>query len=165
MPFSSICLSDSFCYGKSVRQFHEIRTQRGPQEDPNTHSYVLGQYPAAAAESPDSEHLQDSQRTSHIQPGAVEVVHTNTQVGLGSSGLSDVLSAESDIELEEDSDSGKRYLVQHWTGGTSCDMTGLERRVEVQVCSSRNKFMSRAISASCFSSSYSSIATHSRTIG
>lgn len=120
--------TDAFCYGKSVRQFHEIRTQRGPQEDPNTHSYVLGQYPAAT-----SKHEGQGNAAAQIQSGAAEVVQANTEVGLGASGLSDVLSADSDIEFEEDSDTGKRYLVQHWTGGTSCDMTGLERKVEVQV--------------------------------
>lgn len=27
----------------------------------------------------------------------------------------------------------KRYLVQRWSGGTLCDKTGVDRRVEVQV--------------------------------
>lgn len=27
----------------------------------------------------------------------------------------------------------KRYLVQSWSGGTMCDKTGVQRRIEVQV--------------------------------
>lgn len=117
---------DAFCYGKHVRQFHEIRTRTGPQEDPNTHAYILGVYPAAPQ--------RGGEPPLQIQPNAVQVVHANTQVSLGSSGLSDILSAESEIDLAQDDDNGKRYLVQHWSSGTVCDMTGLERKVEVQVC-------------------------------
>ena len=36
-------------------------------------------------------------------------------------------------EEEEAVSDQKRYLVQSWSGGTMCDKTGVERRVEVQV--------------------------------
>jgi hypothetical protein len=46
--------------------------------------------------------------------------------------LSDVLTANEALQNEETL-SSKRYLVQRWGSGTLCDMTGLDRTVEVQV--------------------------------
>lgn len=53
----------------------------------------------------------------------------------GGYGLATYNSQEA--EEEEAVSDQKRYLVQSWTGGTMCDKTGVERRVEVQVCSQR----------------------------
>lgn len=42
--------------------------------------------------------------------------------------------AESSLEpeLEVVQNTRGRYLVQRWSGGTICDMTGMPRRIEIQ---------------------------------
>lgn len=123
---------DGFCYGNSIRQFHEIRTQSGPKEDPNTDAYVLGKFPGANAASTPRRSASSDQPLK-LLPGAAELVQSNA-IGFAGNGLAELLSAEHEPDIHEDEDeNGKRYLVQHWTGGTTCDMTGLERRTEVQV--------------------------------
>lgn len=97
--------SYSFCYRKQIKQFHALPAGRGnphypPIEDPTTHSFILGQFPAEARDEgkEDQEHKQAS-RTDMAE------LHTK---------------------------GGSRYLVQHLRGGTKCDLTGRDRRVEVQ---------------------------------
>ena len=76
-------------------------------EDVASEAYTLGQYGAQRAEL-----------------GA----------GSGTSGaLRDVLASRSGLPGLEDDDGQRRYLVQRWSGGTICDKTGMERKVEVQV--------------------------------
>ncbi|KAJ5291104.1 hypothetical protein N7478_000355 [Penicillium angulare] len=97
--------SYSFCYRQQVKQFHALPAGRGgphypPAEDPHTHSFILGQFPA---DSKDQDKEGAEAKKSH------------------------------DSELAElHTKGGSRYLVQHLSGGTKCDLTGRERRIEVQ---------------------------------
>lgn len=157
-----ISFTDGFCYGTSIRQFHEIRTQSGPREDPNTEAYVLGKFPGAhAASTP--RRSADSDQPLKLLPGAAELVQSNA-IGLTGHGLAELLSAEHEPDIHEDEDeNGKRYLVQHWTGGTTCDMTGLERRTEVQVCLTPPHSACFSLAKDTSVILFSSIATPSRT--
>ncbi|KAJ5122828.1 hypothetical protein N7448_003961 [Penicillium atrosanguineum] len=97
--------SYSFCYRKQIKQFHALAAGRGvpnypPMEDPNTHSFVLGQFPAEA-----NDKEKGTQEHKQTYPTDVAELHTK---------------------------GGSRYLVQHLRGGTKCDLTGRDRRVEVQ---------------------------------
>ncbi|KAJ6134276.1 hypothetical protein N7523_000598 [Penicillium sp. IBT 18751x] len=97
--------SYSFCYRKQIKQFHALAAGRGvpnypPMEDPNTHSFVLGQFPADASD-------KEEGKQEHRQTYPTDVAELHTK-------------------------GGSRYLVQHLRGGTKCDLTGRDRRVEVQ---------------------------------
>ena len=97
--------SYSFCYQQQIKQFHALPASRGapsypPAEDPHSHSFILGQFPA---DQRDKENGNPEQ-----QP-----------------------APKTDI-AELHTKGGSRYLVQHLQGGTKCDLTGRERRVEVQ---------------------------------
>ncbi|KAK5117658.1 hypothetical protein LTR62_005081 [Meristemomyces frigidus] len=120
--------SYSFCYGKGVRQFHQLPPSRGvppfpPVEDPTVPPYTLGKYanttgkvdglskPNRIEDRPQEE--SDVDRALDISEG-VKAKHTYG--GLG--------------ELVQRGES--RYLVQRLEGGTTCDLTGKERTTEVQ---------------------------------
>jgi hypothetical protein len=87
-----------------------------PAEDPQNDAYTLGFYPTQAIDD-----------REHVSPEAAEVVASQA-----TGGLSDILASPEDSQ-DLDAFSSKRYLVQRWGGGTVCDMTGVERKVEVQV--------------------------------
>ena len=53
----------------------------------------------------------------------------------------------------------KRYLVQRWAGGTLCDKTGVERKVEVQVRLSRGPLSCQLTYSFCTSLTFCSIGT------
>lgn len=97
--------SYSFCYQQQIKQFHALPASRGapsypPAEDPHSHSFILGQFPA---DKTDKEPENPEQRTAP----KTDIAELHTK-------------------------GGSRYLVQHLQGGTKCDLTGRERRVEVQ---------------------------------
>lgn len=99
--------SYSFCYRNQIKQFHARPAGGGvpsypPVEDPNTHSFVLGRF----QESP-SEDGKGDEKKKQKQTGQTDVAELRTK-------------------------GGSRYLVQHLRGGTKCDLTGRERKVEVQ---------------------------------
>jgi len=97
--------SYSFCYRKQIKQFHALAAGRGvpnypPMEDPSTHSFILGQFPAGASH-------EGKEDQGHKQTSGTDIAELHTK-------------------------GGSRYLVQHLRGGTKCDLTGRDRRVEVQ---------------------------------
>jgi protein OS-9 len=97
--------SYSFCYRKQIKQFHALAAGRGipnypPMEDPSTHSFILGQFPADAND-------KGEEKQEHKQTSRTDMAELHTK-------------------------GGSRYLVQHLRGGTKCDLTGRDRRVEVQ---------------------------------
>ncbi|KAI9617443.1 hypothetical protein KEM48_004896 [Puccinia striiformis f. sp. tritici PST-130] len=115
----------SFCYGKGeIKQFHAIMVPgfNYPQEDPTQDVYVLGF------------HLDHPQNPDH--QAKIEGTLPAPSISAGEGSISDVLRDESviktSIEKEEEEFQQKRYLVQRWDGGTTCDMTGKPRSVEVQ---------------------------------
>ncbi|KAK2749722.1 Protein OS-9 [Onygenales sp. PD_40] len=104
--------SYSFCYMDQVRQFHALPPGNGvpvypPVEDPATHSYVLGRFRGGKGKEKEKEGSKNS-GSSDSRPQA------STDVA----------------ELQTTGDS--RYLVQHLEDGTTCDLTGRDRKIEVQ---------------------------------
>lgn len=111
MYFISGWWSYSFCYNTAVTQFHPLPAGKGaplypPTEDPTTPSYVLGKF------SP-------SQIPKKQQ----------ARLDAGDSGK----SADTENPTPQPQAKGSvRYLVQKLQGGTTCDLTGRDRKVEVQ---------------------------------
>ncbi|KAG2415674.1 hypothetical protein HFD88_006865 [Aspergillus terreus] len=106
--------SYSFCYKKQVKQFHALPSGSGipnypPMEDPTTLSFILGKFPNA--DHDDEDDAEPERRKS-------------SSTSSSSSSTTDV------AELQ--TKGGSRYLVQHLRGGTRCDLTGRDRRIEVQ---------------------------------
>ncbi|KAE8443921.1 hypothetical protein EG329_001231 [Mollisiaceae sp. DMI_Dod_QoI] len=102
--------SYSFCYNNEITQFHQLPPQPGkpmlpPQRDPTTKQFVLGK--AHGKESTEDE--WGNQIDVHKGKQAEEPPKTELQVK-----------------------GDNRYLVQKMDGGTTCDLTGKPRRVEVQ---------------------------------
>lgn len=101
--------SYSFCYNNKVEQFHALPPGNGrpmypPTPDPRAYSFVLGRFngQGMAAEEDIEEERPSSNKKS-----------TTDVAGLETKGES-------------------RYLVQHLEGGTTCDLTGRPRSIEVQ---------------------------------
>ncbi|MCJ1394886.1 Protein OS-9 [Xylographa bjoerkii] len=112
MYFVSGWWSYSFCYNMEVKQFHQLPPGRGgipvfpPIEDQKVPSYVLGKHRGERAHGAQSE---------------------RQQIG----GPADETLTTSDIaQLQTKGD--MRYLVQKLSGGTTCDLTGKDRKIEVQ---------------------------------
>ncbi|KAA1090702.1 Protein OS-9 [Puccinia graminis f. sp. tritici] len=134
----------SFCYGKGeIKQFHAIMVPgfNHPQEDPNQDVYVLGFH----LDHPQNPHhqarLEGTLPAQSISAGEGELTSLGRNRFASGGGsilgsISDVLRDESviksSVEKEEEEFQQKRYLVQRWDGGTTCDMTGKPRSVEVQ---------------------------------
>ncbi|PGH00414.1 protein OS-9 [Blastomyces parvus] len=108
--------SYSFCYMDQVRQFHALPPGNGvpaypPVEDPSTHSYVLGRFRGKKGNNKDGKGGSSSQSSSS---SGGDKKSSTTEVA--------VLQAKGD----------SRYLVQHLEDGTVCDITGRNRKIEVQ---------------------------------
>ncbi|KAK6435047.1 Protein OS-9 [Oleoguttula sp. CCFEE 5521] len=105
-----------FCYGEGVRQFHQLAPGRGgqiypPVEDPGVEGYSLGMYEGAGEKMGARKRKGEGERVAEGK----EVVKVEAkEVG----------------ELVTKGES--RYLVQRLDGGTTCDLTGKSRRIEVQ---------------------------------
>ncbi|KAI9880307.1 MAG: Protein OS-9 [Pleopsidium flavum] len=113
MYFISGWWSYSFCYNTDVKQFHQLPPGKGapiypPTEDDTTPSYVLGRFGVS----------RDDQAEHEQTPAGISD-------GQGGGGGLEVAELQAKGEM--------RYLVQKLGGGTTCDLTGKERRVEVQV--------------------------------
>jgi protein OS-9 len=102
--FSTGWWSYSFCYNSQIKQFHSLPPGANgaplypPTEDPETPSYILGNF----------------------EPKKVEGKKDT------SSGRAESPATEVQTRAETS------YLVQKLNGGTPCDLTGKERKVEVQ---------------------------------
>ncbi|ESZ98119.1 hypothetical protein SBOR_1498 [Sclerotinia borealis F-4128] len=105
--------SYSFCYNNEITQFHQLPPQPGkapfpPQPDPSAQEFVLGRVKI----SPKSRSKEDewgNQIEAHAGPKSGE-------------------SPKTELQVKGDT----RYLVQKMEGGTTCDLTGKPRQVEVQ---------------------------------
>ena len=113
-----------FCYNEGVRQFHQLPPSRGvpvypPVEDPGVDGYTLGSY------TPQQQQGSDGTMKEGREHGVQSV--------LDGTGLAKKKTSSSGSgELVQRGES--RYLVQKLDGGTKCDLTGKDRKVEVQVC-------------------------------
>ena len=111
--------SYQFCYSQSVKQFHQLPPGGNvpmfpPVEDPTTPSYILGKF-------------GEKQVNRHrLPPG-----------GSASGALDGGLPPEDGSEgstttIQAKGSTSSRYLSQKLSGGTTCDLTGAPRRVEIQ---------------------------------
>lgn len=103
--------SYSFCYNSEIVQFHQLPPQPGkplipPTRDPTTKQFVLGKAKAA-------------QQSKEDEWGNEIDVHQGGKHGK---------PPKTELQVKGDT----RYLVQRMEGGTTCDLTGKPRRVEVQ---------------------------------
>jgi protein OS-9 len=119
--------SYSFCHGEGVRQFHQLPPGRNvpmypPVEDKSVQSYVLGRFEGdgkAAGES-------GGRKTLDGDTSGQKILDKKGDVGGQEMREKGLARLETKGEV--------RYLVQKLKGGTTCDLTGKERRIEVQVC-------------------------------
>ncbi|KAF2835553.1 hypothetical protein M501DRAFT_999030 [Patellaria atrata CBS 101060] len=115
--------SYSFCYNEGVKQFHSLPPSKNvpvypPVEDPQVQSYVLGLFPEARAAK---------------EKAQKEVDDDVSRSGEQETGYGGKVKGTDVARLETKGES--RYLVQRLGGGTLCDLTNKERRIEVQVSS------------------------------
>ncbi|RDW68284.1 hypothetical protein BP5796_08941 [Coleophoma crateriformis] len=105
--------SYAFCYNAEVTQFHALPPSPGkppvPQRDPNTKEFILGKAKSTTKERKQPEEDEWGHAIDVRRPKAAEPPIT---------------------ELQVKGDS--RYLVQRMEDGTTCDLTGKPRKVEVQ---------------------------------
>ncbi|KAJ9113900.1 hypothetical protein QFC19_000094 [Naganishia cerealis] len=120
----------AYCHGSHVRQFREV-VQNHPQapgwiptEDPNHEAYDLGVSPATIQDR--LAYWSDSSRGMQNDPDL------DLQLAGYEWALSEQSAAGAEPEIELVQNSQGRYLVQKWSGGTICDMTGRPRRIEIQ---------------------------------
>jgi hypothetical protein len=105
--------SYSFCYGKEVKQYHQLPPGRDnvpiypPIEDPRVPSYVLGSFQGYEPRYKHIDGQQVDQNTLEATAKAGDLVH---------------MQSKGDM----------RYLVQKLDHGTMCDLTGRPRKIEVQ---------------------------------
>ncbi|KAH7396041.1 glucosidase II beta subunit-like protein-domain-containing protein [Cadophora sp. MPI-SDFR-AT-0126] len=104
--------SYAFCYNNEITQFHQLPPQPGkplipPQPDPTTKQFVLGR--AKGKGKPSKEDEWENQ---------IEVPKKKASED----------PPKTELQIKGDT----RYLVQKMEGGTTCDLTGKPRRVEVQ---------------------------------
>jgi protein OS-9 len=102
--------SYSFCYNSEIIQFHPLPPQAGkpavpPQRDPATKQYILGKAkPSQSREDEWGNHIDVHKGKNNDEPPKTE------------------------LQVKGDT----RYLAQKMEGGTTCDLTGKARKVEVQ---------------------------------
>lgn len=97
--------SYSFCYQQQIKQFHALPAGRGAPHYP-------------PAEDPSTLSFILGKFSDENKGAATEDTRKDQ-------------APKTDI-AELHTKGGSRYLVQHLAGGTKCDLTGRERRVEVQ---------------------------------
>jgi protein OS-9 len=115
-----------FCYNQGVKQFHQLPPSGSvpkypPQEDPGVVGFVLGAY--------SKKDKQDREGGKAARATIESTGESAVEKSLGSS--MKVQSQPGYGELVQHGDS--TYLVQKLSGGTICDLTGKDRKIEVQV--------------------------------
>ncbi|KAJ5085673.1 hypothetical protein N7532_010444 [Penicillium argentinense] len=97
--------SYSFCYQKQIKQFHALPAGRGIPQYPPMEDPTTQSF--ILGQFPDNTKDTEKRDQKQKQAGQTDVAELHTK-------------------------GGSRYLVQHLRGGTTCDLTGRDRRVEVQ---------------------------------
>ncbi|KAF2498271.1 hypothetical protein BU16DRAFT_288576 [Lophium mytilinum] len=116
--------SYSFCYKDEVKQFHSLPPSKGvpiypPVEDPDVKSFILGKFPGAKGKGRGGKKGVDE--TSGESKSSRKTLDAEPDDGKKS------------MELAKLETKGStRYMVQRLGGGTECDLTGKERKIEVQ---------------------------------
>ncbi|CAK1354417.1 Protein OS-9 [Cercospora beticola] len=106
-----------FCYNQGIKQFHQLPPSRGvpvypPVEDPGVPGFMLGTY-AKRLDADDAGRERDWDGDSALEKSEGAKRSHNKHGELVQRGES-------------------RYLVQKLGGGTICDLTGKERKIEIQ---------------------------------
>ncbi|KAK9367843.1 glucosidase II beta subunit-like protein-domain-containing protein [Lipomyces kononenkoae] len=112
-PLNGTCLyymagwwTYSYCHKEGVKQFHQLAPQNGitlyPPKEDPSESYMLGLVPKEKSNEESKEAEGDSTRSN--------------------------LSEEKTVQTAGE----MRYLVQKIGGGSICDLTGRERKIEIQ---------------------------------
>lgn len=125
--------SYSFCYKDHVKQFHQLPPGRGgapiypPVEDPAVNSFILGSFSEKDKEDKrgkERKTLGNEQESRHLD-----------DEGNARQGKAEPESKpETGLDLPRlETKGSSRYMVQRMAGGTECDLTGRERKIEVQV--------------------------------
>jgi protein OS-9 len=97
--------SYSFCYRKQIKQFHALAAGRGVPNYPPMEDPNTQSFVLGKFPADASDKEEETQENKQTSQTDVAELHTK---------------------------GGSRYLVQHLRGGTKCDLTGRDRRVEVQ---------------------------------
>lgn len=147
--------SYSFCYKDEVKQFHQLPPSRGvpiypPVEDTTVKSFILGKF--AEKKEKDAKTKSD-RKTLGKEEGSKETADVDEEGNLKKT--HEKLEGMGLEVSRLESKGSSRYMVQRLSGGTECDLTGRERKIEVQVrwsLTSVNVFLLTFI--------YSSTATH-----
>jgi protein OS-9 len=118
--------SYSFCHGEEVRQFHQLPPGKNvpmypPVEDKKVQAYILGRFEGDMKAT----HEGSERKTLDAETGDQKVPSKKDEVGAQETRERGLAKLETKGEV--------RYLVQKLKGGTTCDLTGKERRIEVQV--------------------------------
>jgi protein OS-9 len=113
--------SYSFCYKNEVKQFHQLPPSRGvpiypPVEDTSVKSFILGRFQGSKKED------REERKTLGVEQGSKELDDEGNKKE--AKGL--------DLPRLETKGSS-RYMVQRLSAGTECDLTGKDRKIEVQV--------------------------------
>lgn len=107
--------SYAFCYNADIVQFHQLPPKPGqtkPVPDPQAMKYVLGK--AQHAQPPKKAEQEDEWGNSVDVRKPPKQIHGDPP--------------KTELQVKGDT----RYLVQKMDGGTTCDLTGKPRKVEVQ---------------------------------
>jgi protein OS-9 len=123
--------SYSFCYKDEVKQFHQLPPSRGvpiypPVEDTSVKSFVLGTFPEKQKKS---KQAKPAQKTLGKEEGTKETIDEEGNVKKENDKFDSMGLEVAKLETKGSS----RYMVQRLNGGTECDLTGRERKIEVQV--------------------------------
>ncbi|KAF1969930.1 hypothetical protein BU23DRAFT_538996 [Bimuria novae-zelandiae CBS 107.79] len=123
--------SYSFCYKDYVKQFHQLPPGRGgapiypPVEDPAVNSFILGRF---------SEKEEEKKREERKTLGSEQEARDFDDEGNAKQKKADTeAKEETGLDLPRlESKASSKYMVQRLSGGTVCDLTGRERKIEVQ---------------------------------
>jgi protein OS-9 len=113
--------SYSFCYKDEVKQFHQLPPSRGvpiypPVEDTSVKSFVLGRFQG------DKKEEREERKTLGVEQGSRELDDEGNK------------KEEKGVDLPRlETKGSSRYMVQRLSAGTECDLTGRDRKIEVQV--------------------------------
>ncbi|KAL8931890.1 MAG: hypothetical protein Q9216_007037, partial [Gyalolechia sp. 2 TL-2023] len=124
MYFISGWWSYSFCYNTDVKQFHQLPPGKGapmypPVQDPSTPSYILGKFERHQPSLFDTQNRKS--KSPRIDPPQDNTPPSSSSPN-GQNSSTTQLRAKGDL----------RYLVQTLSGGTTCDLTGRDRKIEIQ---------------------------------
>lgn len=130
----------SFCYDDGIKQFHPLPPgTRGvplfpPQEDKGIASYVLGKFDAPSKESSEESSAQAKAKKPEIGSGETKEAVPKEEVDGAEPKVESTDTTPKDLARPPtlQTRGETNFLVQKLEGGTTCDLTGKPRRVEVQ---------------------------------